>query len=381
MPTNMHANYPQQLTINPDMASTMDHYPMDKLLAKLSEQHHGGGFHGKPDGGRVADDGISPATADFNSVSSSLPITPATDTFTSTAPTTRPASATITENGPVNEEVLRLKLELAQAHNKITHLDQELIKTRMERVGVMLNDTDAALALAPITSAEPLSLGLPTAGTMAPTVFRNSMTRDMNWHVHDDAHSKSGDPMPGMSGGTFNRARAIWNSKAPYNNTINTSNNVPFGEQVQQSPWARGFNNTNGYAEQTLTPTYQAQTPAMDAFRPDRSETELMLRPGGSRRGNRYENRFGSGYGAFDQNQSQFRINGTVSGTVGSTINGTINGGSNAGLGGGMGVGIYNAYQPQPPIGTPLSPHAAEFNAGTTGNNWKTDVSRWRLPF
>src|SRR3954451_12854900 len=100
---------------------------MDRLYAKLSEQQ-AILLHQKDV--QKAEDDLRSALG-RQSASSSLPITPATEAYPTTAPTTRSASIAPNDGIAGPDEVLRLKLELAQAQNKISRLDQELAQTRL----------------------------------------------------------------------------------------------------------------------------------------------------------------------------------------------------------------------------------------------------------
>lgn len=299
---------------------------MDKLLAKLSEQQ--AVMSQQADPLKPNDEGAQYARAfDHGSSSNSLPITPATDAFPSTAPTTRPASATLDDARSESEEVVRLKLQLAQAESKISKLGQELAETRVVKTG-----SDTALgANSSIYS-----------------------TRESAWGSPDDTHSDTSDP---MSASVFTRNREIWgNHPGPFSNTVQ----APVAEPTP-GKWlgGRGFNppcpEPNG-----------SPYPVMDGYRSEHLTPDAeMMRPNYGRRGNRIETRFsspqpfGSGYGGgynSPANQSDF---------MGSPIPG-------APMNAPQGLGPMGVYPPYPPpAGTPLSPHASEF---TSGSGWKTEV-------
>ncbi|KAK2939132.1 hypothetical protein FoTM2_002350 [Fusarium oxysporum f. sp. vasinfectum] len=121
---------PKKMKLSHDSSTTDQVYPVDKFLAKLSEQQSA--LNQQNDANKLRDETNQYARAfDHASSSNSLPVTPATDAFPSTAPTTRPASATLDEARSESEEVMRLKLQLAQAQNEISKLDQELAETRV----------------------------------------------------------------------------------------------------------------------------------------------------------------------------------------------------------------------------------------------------------
>src|SRR5690242_1448688 len=105
--------------------------PMEKLLARLSEHH--APTREQIDAGKAAkDDGGYAAASNYQTASNSLPITPALDGPSTAMPATRPASASTSINNGMDaaDELLRLKLELAQTQSKLSRLDLELAQTR-----------------------------------------------------------------------------------------------------------------------------------------------------------------------------------------------------------------------------------------------------------
>ena len=145
--------------------SAKDSYPMDKLLAKLSEQQ---ATLKQQSAQSKTEDGMSSSFAEHESSSNSLPMTPATDAFQTTAPTTRPASATIDEARLDVNEVLRLKLQLAQAQNQISKLDQELAHSRTSEPDSTTSGSAAGRRSAPAS-------------------------RDSPWPITEDSHSDTSD--------------------------------------------------------------------------------------------------------------------------------------------------------------------------------------------
>ncbi|KAH7192308.1 armadillo-type protein [Fusarium flagelliforme] len=313
---------PKKMKFSHDI-STGESYPMDKLLAKLTEQQSA------VDTLKANEEAIQYARSfDHASSSNSLPVTPATDAFPSTAPTTRPASAALDDARGESEELVRLKAQLAQAENKISKLGQELAATRVVKTG---NDTSG--------------LGINSSGYPA---------CEGQWPSPEDAHS---DTSEALSASTFNRTREIWgNHPGPFNNTLQ----APVAEPAP-GKWlgGRGFNppcpEPNG-----------APYPIMDGYRSERLTPDAeMMRPNYGRRGTRMESRFNSpqpfvsGYGGgynSPANQSDY---------MGSPIPG-------APMNAPQGLGPMGVYPPYPlPAGTPLSPHASEF---TSGSGWKNEV-------
>ncbi|KAJ4281337.1 Meiotic coiled-coil protein 2 [Fusarium oxysporum f. sp. narcissi] len=315
-----------KMKLSHDSSTTDQVYPVDKFLAKLSEQQSA--LNQQNDANKLRDETNQYARAfDHASSSNSLPVTPATDAFPSTAPTTRPASATLDEARSESEEVMRLRLQLAQAQNEISKLDQELAETRVVK-----------------TTAD-----VPPFGTRGPVY----PPRENAWGPPDDSHSDTSDA---MSASTFNRTREIWGNQPIFANTVQTP-------VIEPTPgkWLGGRLFSQPCSEPTGTPF-----PVMEGYRSERltPDTEMM-RSNYGRRGNRFEGRFNSPQpfgpgcgGGFNSpmNQSDY---------MGSPAPGAP---SNAP----QGLGPMGVYPPYPnPAGTPLSPHASEF---TTGSGWKNEV-------
>ncbi|KAJ4235688.1 hypothetical protein NW759_000775 [Fusarium solani] len=256
-----------KMKISHDTSPVEESYPMDKLLAKLSEQQavlsqQNEALKASEDGGAYQ------RGLDHASSSNSLPITPATDAFPSTAPTTRPASATLEDARDDSEEIMRLKLQLAQAKGEISKLDQELAETR-------------SLKQEPDISA---------FGFRGPPAYA---PREGAWGTPEDAHSDTSDA---MSTTTFSRTRGIWGH--PKGSFANNTLQAPVSESSPGN-WfgGRGFNAP--YPDPTSNPYPSVEVHRGDRLTPD-SE---MLRSNNGRRNNRFEGRFnspqpfGPGYG------------------------------------------------------------------------------------
>lgn len=312
-------------------------YPMDKLLARLSEQQ--AVLNQQNEALKSRDDDMMYSRVfDHASSSNSLPVTPATDAFPTTAPTTRPASATFDDARSEKEEVLRLKLQLAQAQTHITKLDHELAQTRTAS-----------------TEPELQGFAVPPRGVCPPI-------RESAWATQDDARSDTSDA---LSATAFNRARGIWGiSKPSYNNP------VPHPHSGEPSPanwFGRGFN--QGYMEPNGP--YQMA----DGYRGDRitPDSDMLMRSTGGRRGNRYDTRintpqpFNNGYGGYPGPGGPAGPGGQYEPMSGPMPTGPMNPPPGPGP---MSMGMYPQYQQS--VGTPLSPHASEF---TSKSAWKTEVS------
>ncbi|AEO71544.1 uncharacterized protein THITE_2124057 [Thermothielavioides terrestris NRRL 8126] len=329
---------------------------MDKLYAKLSEQHS---IMEQQKEAQKSSGNEDPYMRGLESQSSSnsLPITPAAEGFSaSTVPTTRSASATPNEGQTTSEELLRLKLELAEAQSKISRLDQELAQTRMAKqdsgraTPAFIADADYASVMPPVASpaasrAHAGGLVFNAAGKVTPFI------REQNWIAQDDTRSDINDS---LAPGGFNRTRAIWNTNKP-----SFGAGFPQGQLMadgaQSTPWANSRALTH---EPTFPPS------GMDMYRQDRMAADQDgMRPIG-RRGNRYDHRyassgnFGGGFGGYNMPAGPYE-----SGSA-------YPSGPQGVMTGGMGIGMYSSYQQQP-VGTPLSPHATEFTS--SGAPWKAE--------
>ncbi|KAF6842928.1 pumilio-family RNA binding repeat protein [Colletotrichum musicola] len=316
----------RQKKTNQESATFADTNPMDMLLAKLSEQQ--AALNQQNEALKNTDDMYNCGFDQPSPASTSVPITPATDSFPSTAPATRPASATLKENRGNMEELLRLKMELARAQHKITRLDNELAQTRS------IKQEDDILQQ-PTPSARSAMLGTDNA-----------------WGPNDDSSSDAGG---------YGRPRGIWgNSRPPFSN--NGAGMPAPDPQSMGGDWFAG-GGRGGFNQGYMDP---AGPYAMgDGFRGDRmsQDTEMFSRPSSSRRNNRFDNsrwpspqayngsNFGPNFGGFGPATAPFD----------SVIGGS---GSN------MGAGMYQGYNQQP-IGSQLSPHATEF---TTVPSWKSEA-------
>ncbi|PHH65188.1 hypothetical protein CDD81_3319 [Ophiocordyceps australis] len=314
-----------------DLAVADDSRSMDSMLARLTEQqlvmHH----QNEALKASEEENNMYSRSGDHGSSSNSLPITPATDAFSNTAPTTRPASASLDDSRSEAEEVLRLKLQLAHAQNKISKLDQEL-KSRSTK-----SQPDVA------------ALGMPR---VLPAV-----SREATWVAADDAQS---DTSEALSATTFNRPRGIWgNAKSSFTNGVQAPMNEP-----SSAPWIGGRSFGPGYVDPS------GPYPVMDAYRGERlaPDADLLVRPPGGRRGNRFDHRlsaphhFGNGFGG---------IGGAPVNHYDSMTGPIPSGAMNVPPGlAPMGMSMYPQYQQQP-IGTPLSPHASEF---TSKAAWKAEA-------
>ncbi|RYP05338.1 hypothetical protein DL765_009857 [Monosporascus sp. GIB2] len=315
--------------------------PVDSLLAKLSKQQ--AVLHKQGDAINNPEDGtMYPRTVGQASSSNSVPITPATEAFGGSVPATRPASAQMDDSN--GDEVLRLKLELAQAQNKISHLSHELIQREQPRP--VFHPTPPCASLD----------GDAQAGS------QSSLNRDggANWPVYDDSRSDTSDA---LSATGFNRSRNIWVGTKSAQSTF-TQGGLPTPELPQIPPWpTRG--STQGYVDTSVP----YNPPNSDGYRGDRltPDYDLTIRPPGGRRSGRFDSRFASqGPGSHPGFGSAY--------TCGPVHFEASHGMASPPPGSMSGAGVYSSFQPSP-IGTPLSPLASEFTSTSAGAPWKTEVN------
>ncbi|PQE04118.1 pumilio-family RNA binding repeat protein [Rutstroemia sp. NJR-2017a BVV2] len=345
----------------PTTSFVVESNPVDKLLAKLSEQQ--AVLNRQHEALRLSDDycnGSSRIT-DYNSAPTSVPITPATETFNSctltTAPTTRPQSRN-DDDDRAGAEVLHLKLELEAAKGRIARMDQELAQNCITK-----HTIDQALGSA--SEAEfPLGTG-PEITSHPLNNFRPQLSRDNSWAAQEDAQSDHSDA---LSASGYNRTRTIWgNNGKPSFQSAPAMQSFQASDPVSASQWMG-----RGYNQSFADPNMSFAGPPMNSFRGERFEPDLMIQPGGNRRNNggRFNNR---NLGSVPYSSSSSSFDGY---TPASSSYGSVGGipapiGTQMGMSLNMSGAMYSSYQPQP-IGTPLSPHAPEFTSSTGG--WKNET-------
>jgi hypothetical protein len=337
-----------------------DANPMDLLLTKLSEQQ--AVINKQHEALKTVEDISYTRTVDYVNTSSgsSALVTPATELFESTAPSTglaTPAEDSDAQLSP--EEVMRLKVELEQAKSKLARMDQELTQTRITKHTIEQAIGTASEADFPLTQPNDLSHLHHLNASVRPP-----FGRDNSWSGQEDARSDTSDA---LSAGGFNRARAIWSNNGSYPGTMPGFQGPP--TSFPHGAWVgRGFGQQ--FAELPMS-----FAPPIGGFRGDHLMSDHdsgMGLPGDRRTNSRNNNRFTArNTGSFPYPACSSSFEGLTPGSLGY--------GSVAGMAGGvagaMSMGIGNAgsmdYQPQP-IGTPLSPFAPEFTLA--GGTWKNDV-------
>jgi Pumilio-family RNA binding repeat len=366
------------MKINHDPSTSNEVNPMDKLLAKLSEQQ--AVINKQHEALRSSEDTSYANTLDYVAPDiSSLPITPALESFNNTTavPTNSP-SVTGADSSTQNvDEVARLKAELEAARGKIARMDQELAQTRITK-----HTLDQAIGNT--SEADyPLTHQVDDRLNHLPPNVRPQIQRDNSWAGQDDSRSDTSDA---LSASGFNRARALWgNAGKPAfagaqgafqpSEALNPAQwmNRGFGQPFVDGPMA----SMPPMPSVPTMPSMPYTGPPMNAFRNNgmMPDPELLMAPPTARRGpvgGRFNNR--SSAGSFPYASSNSSFDGyTPSTTPFGSVAGINQMSCQTGMGMNMGANAYAGYQPQP-IGTPLSPHAPEFTS-SSAVSWKNDVS------
>jgi hypothetical protein len=365
------------MKINHDSVPTSEISPMDKLLAKLSEQtatiskqHH--------EAIKSSEDSTSyTRTVEYISSTNSaipisvLPITPVTETYNhSAAGSTRAASVVGDSGSEKGDEVLRLKLEVEAAKVKMARMEQEIAQSKITKHTIdqaMGPVSEADFSISPEIS-NPQFTRIQHSLSVGP---RPQMTRESSWVGGEDARSDTSDA---LSAGALNRARNIWgNTGKPGYSGFGSA--VPAYTQPESLTSGHWLNRSVGQ------PFVEGPLPysggPMNSFGGDRLPPDsdyLMAPPAGRRQGG--NNRFGRGsfpYASSNSSYDGYTPAHTPYGSVGGLGGGVapMTGPMAMSAGMNMGGSMYGSYQPQP-IGTPLSPMAPEFTTGTGG--WKNEV-------
>lgn len=306
------------------------------ILAKLSEHKNVLTQQSEALKSSMDDSKISSRGLEHTSSSTSVPVTPATEIFPSAGPNTRPAS-TSNNQGDGTEEVLQLKLRLAEAQAKLSHLE---VKNDSQN----FKEADA-------------SRGHGQMPALAP---------EQIW-ANEEYFSEAGDSLVTMPSnrttGSAMLSGNVSNLRGPFHPA---GIPPPSSDSSNGSSWFGPRNNFN----QTFADTGNSYNQpdgyrSSDRLTPD---SDMFFRPAGGRRGNRFDSRYSSpaplngsyGHGPFSQPVGQYdMIPGQPAGGA-SIVPGTQ----------GIGIGVYPGYQSQT-MPSALSPHATEF---TSSSGWKNEV-------
>lgn len=307
------------------------------ILARLSEQkdvlaQQSEALKSTGDDGKAYTRGLEHASS-----SSSVPVTPATDIFPSTGPTTRHASTSVNPGNAASEEVLQLKLRLAEAQAKLSRLGDR-------------NDSQGFKSEADQGQGQAL-------GQMA------APAHESVW-ANEESFSESGDSLANIppnrapSGVMFNA-----NLRGPIHSV---GIPPPSSEGSNSSSWFGSRNSFNQTFVDAGNPYSQ-----VDGYRSSgrlTPDSDMFFRPPGGQRGNRFDSRYASpgpfngpyGPGPYSQPVSQYDIMPSQGNGGASLLPGPQ----------GIEMAVYPGYQRQA-MGSGLSPHATEF---TSTSAWKNEV-------
>jgi hypothetical protein len=368
------------MKMNHDSVHTSEISPMDKLLAKLSEQTATISKQ-RHEAIKSSEDNTSyTRTVEYISSTipavpvSALPITPAMETHNNSAAGSTRAASVIGDSGSEKgDEVLRLKLEVEAARVKMARMEQEIAQSKITK-----HTIDQAMG--PVSEADfstisevsnPQFSRIQHSLNVGP---RPQMTRESSWVGGDDARSDTSDA---LSAGALNRSRSIWghNGKSGYGG---------FGGGVPAFAQPESLNSGQWLNRGAGQPFIEGPLPysgvPMNSFGGDRlpPDSDYLMAPPASRRqgGN---NRFGRGsfpYASSNSSYDGYTPAPTPYGSVGGMGGGVAPMGGPMAMSTGMHMGgsMYGSYQPQP-IGTPLSPMAPEFTSGSWKNEVRNHVS------
>lgn len=341
--------------------SPKDHVPSEKsainenILSKLSKhqallekQQQQLVFNETP----VGEGDRSPAA--FSSLAS------ATETF----PTSTPLDGTNKVGGP---EMLRLQQELLAANSRIALQEQELAQTRVIKHTLdqaMGPPSEADFGGREVT--EQTISSLQNAFNASTRPFNNNQRQD-SWMPSDDARSDISDA---LSAGGYNRARGMWANTS----TQPTAFATTCGDKSQRDPGppeqGRSWNNraaSHGYApsQRVLSgPSHPAYAVNDGRYAGDHAP---YMHGNGPRRSFTQVNRGGSCFPPQNSPWGTFPADPAV---IPPRTAGTPHIGNYQQVFHGGGA----PYHPRP-IGTPLSPTAAEFtSAQSNASSWASSV-------
>ncbi|EFW98751.1 pumilio-family RNA-binding repeat protein [Grosmannia clavigera kw1407] len=353
-----------------DSGTSSSVYPMDTLLAKLSEQEAAIREQNDSMKKKAEEEAVYSRMSETQSVCISGPIPGTADGFNGPSDMMSGSTSIITDGDPAtSEELLRLKLELAQAQVKITRLDHELAHSRFAK-----SDNSNMISL---TMPEPDYPTLPrfdqpvsrsTGAIAAMSATKPLYSRDNIWLLPEDGRSDTVEP---STAGTIGRSRGVWRNDpkpAVFQHPFATAPpSIPMSDSLPTQPasiWPPVRPSNPSFMESSSQIFGDSSTAIDDGpsgrLTPD---SDVLLRPPSRRRGSRLDTHMVSnqgfgGYGTFNMGQMQYDSSNEFSSGGSSQI---------------LNAGMFPQYQQQP-IGTPLSPHATEFSAGT-GPPWKNENS------
>ncbi|MCJ1391469.1 hypothetical protein MMC18_004333 [Xylographa bjoerkii] len=305
-----------------------------------------------------------------DSMSSSVPLTPATDSFSVTAGTDdSDGQKTIQLDAA---EMLRLKKELDAAKNKIARQEQELSQTRRIK-HTFEQARDPISGPAAVNKSDPVVRTIANIQEAFSATNRPFGQRQEIIGNHEDARSDISDA---LSAGAYNRAQNIWSGNATqsYNHGLPSPGNQQL--QAQTNIWGQGGRQWGNRPmapalpplmvpqQQQVQRNYSGPTSPMSGVSHYGSDFGQYHGGQGLRRSNTQNSRSGSAF-AHGRNMGWDTYGNSSDG-------GLMNMGPPSSF---QPMGMFQApmsYQPRP-IGTPLSPTAAEFTASSISTNpWNT---------
>lgn len=297
-----------------------------------------------------------------SSLSSEL-LTPASDSFGDTY-----SNEGSKGNSVEKVEMARLKQQLDDAKDEIARQKKELDQTR-----IMKHTLHQAIGSSADTQVKPQDMGI---GPKNPPTSPPGRTSGSHQDHHWDTRSVMSE---GTSIDNFNTAQQVWGQ--PGRPAFNAGLPTPINQQYQGSAPAWGQPSTRPWGNRTIpnslqplvVPQQQQQLLQSRTFSgptsPVSSNEYGQFQPGPGLRRSNTQNRAASFYPqARDTNWDVFGGVGSLDGmSIAMNPSNTY-----------QAIGMYPApvpYQPRP-IGTPLSPEAAEFRTGQASTNpWNNAVS------
>ena len=344
---------------------------MDTLLAKLSEQQ---ALLEKQKQALGSAEETAALHDRDESITSSVPLTPATDVFDVT-PDTEENDEEVTIKLDASEMV-RLKRELDAARDKIARQEQELSQTR-----VIKHTLDQAMG--PPSGSDANVRGNVVERNIGNLNAFNASSRPMvprqgTFVVSDDARSDVSDA---LSAGAYNRAQSIWSSPARSGFQFgllgltdqSCQQPAPSWGQAAARPWGprnmtQGLPGVINQQQQLQQRTFSGPSSTASGHGSGMfSESNHYQGGQGLRRANMNNNRTSSAFAQPRNSGYDFFGSSATSADVMSSVSSY------------QPMGMFQnpmAYQPRP-IGTPLSPTAAEFTANhMSANPWNAAVSK-----
>lgn len=344
---------------------------MDQILAQLSEKQT---VLQQQKSALKSIDKEQMSHPDYDTSSNgSVPITPATESFDVTPSMDTVEGDTIQLDAG---ELHRLKQELDAARDKIARQEQELSQTR-----VIKHTLDQAMG-------PPSEIDFHLKGDVTEQTISNlqnafnASTRTLperqdSWAVPDDAHSDISEP---LSAGAYNRSHGIWGNSTRPGLGLGLGTSTDQQYNVNLSNWAQEATRPWPNRQQVqvpppiMLPQQQQQQhqqrpysgPPTPAYR---NESQFMneynqLPAPGLRRSNTQTNRLSPAYNQRPNGWGSYAS--SVASTDGMSPNSSY-----------QPMSMLQdpvAYQPRP-IGTPLSPTAAEFTGKHNAPNpWNAPV-------